>query len=75
MQFPRRNVDFSNPGLIGRRREEKFWSVRVTAGIQISIWVRLLTLFKTSILFSPYNKGPGHTYPVSDGAKLHLHSC
>ena len=23
MQFPRRNVDFSNPGLIGRRREEK----------------------------------------------------
>ena len=23
MQFPSRNVDFSNPGLIGRRREEK----------------------------------------------------
>jgi hypothetical protein len=32
------------PGLIGRRREEKLWSARVAADIQISIWVRLLAL-------------------------------
>jgi hypothetical protein len=38
MQLPRRNVDFSNPGLIGRRREERLLSARVAAGIGVSIW-------------------------------------
>lgn len=34
MQFPRRNVDFSNLGLIGRHREEKtFDSAPIADGI------------------------------------------
>jgi hypothetical protein len=70
MQVPRRNVDFSNPGLIGRRREEKLLSARVAAGIGVSIWVAWLH-FQHWDLFSPQSKGSGHTYPVSDGAKLH----
>lgn len=72
MQFPRRNVDFSNPGLIGRRREEKLWSARVAVGIQVSIWVRLLALSNCDSFLALQQGFRSHN-PVSDGAKLHPH--
>ncbi len=37
MQLPRRNVDFSNLGLIGRHREEKVRSARVGSRNQASL--------------------------------------
>jgi hypothetical protein len=57
MQFPRRNVDFSNLGLIGRRREEKlFDSAPIADGIRQVFGLACCT-FQDCDLFSPTNKG------------------
>jgi hypothetical protein len=53
MQFPRRNVDFSNLGLIGRRREEKFLISSYRRRHQASIRVRPVCTFKTAVFSRP----------------------
>jgi hypothetical protein len=44
MQFLRRNVDFSNLGLIGRHREEKLDQLLSQPASGQRFWVRLLAL-------------------------------
>jgi len=70
MQFPRRNVDFSNLGLIGRRREEKLYSALIADRIRQVFGFACLALSRLRS-FLAHNKGQGHTLPVSDRAKLH----
>src|SRR5438270_2634042 len=60
-------------GLIGRHWEEKllFSSRRSRHQVKYSGWPDAIYELHS---FTPQNKGSGHIHPVSDGAKLHLHS-
>lgn len=53
MHLPRRNVDFSNPGLIGRRREENFFDQLVSQTASGQYRVRLFVLSRLRSFLAP----------------------